>query len=66
LEAGQKAHRQKSAYLLRTNCEETDPALLRKRHIQLTKSEAAFRTAKSDQGMRPVLHQKEDRVQVVF
>jgi len=26
--AGQKAHRQKAAYLLRTHCEETDPALL--------------------------------------
>ena len=28
LDAGQKAHLQKGAYLLRTNCDETDPALL--------------------------------------
>lgn len=63
LEAGQTAHRQKGAYLLRTNCEETDPALLWKWYIQLTQAEAAFRTAKSDLGLRPVFHHKEDRVQ---
>jgi transposase len=63
LDAGQKAHRQKGAYLLRTNCEETDPVLLWKWYIQLTQAEAAFRTAKSDLGLRPVFHQKEDRVQ---
>ena len=63
LDAGQKAHRQKGAYLLRTNCEETDPALLWKGYIQLTQAEAEFRTAKSDLGMRPLFYQKEDRVQ---
>lgn len=63
LDAGQKAHRQKGAYLLRTNCEETDPALLWKWYIQLTQAEAAFRTAKSDLGLRPVFHHKQDRVQ---
>ncbi|MEY4488055.1 MAG: hypothetical protein RIQ79_563 [Verrucomicrobiota bacterium] len=63
LDAGQKAHRQKGAYLLRTNCEENDPALLWKWYIQLTQAEAAFRTAKSDLGLRPVFHQKEHRVQ---
>jgi len=61
--AGQKAHRQKGAYLLRTNCDETDPALLWRWYIQLTQTEAAFRTAKSDLGLRPIFHQKEDRVQ---
>jgi len=63
LDAGQKAHRQKGAYLLRTNCEETDPALLWTWYIQLTQAEAAFRTAKSDLGMRPIYHRREDRVQ---
>jgi transposase len=63
VDAGQKAHRQKSAYLLRTNCEETDPAQLWRWYIQLTQAEAAFRTAKSDLGLRPVFHHKEDRVQ---
>jgi transposase len=63
LDAGQRAHRQKGAYLLRTNCDETNPALLWKWYIQLTQAEAAFRTAKSDLGLRPVFHHKEDRVQ---
>lgn len=63
LDAGQTTYRQKGAYLLRTNCEETDPVLLWRWYIQLTQAEAAFRTAKSDLGLRPVFHQKEDRVQ---
>lgn len=62
LDAGQKAYRQKGAYLLRTNCEESDPATLWKWYIQLTQAEAAFRTAKSDLGLRPIFHQKDDRV----
>ncbi len=48
---------------MRTNCDETDPALLWKWYIQLTQAEAAFRTAKSDLGLRPVFHHKENRVQ---
>ena len=63
LTSGQRAHRQKGAYLLRTNCEETDPAQLWRWYIQLTQAEAAFRTAKSDLGMRPIYHQLEHRVQ---
>jgi hypothetical protein len=63
LAAGQKAQRHKGAYLLRTNCEETDPALLWRWYVQLTQAEAAFRTAKSDLGLRPVFHHKPDRVQ---
>jgi len=63
LAAGQKAHRQKGAYLLRTNCAETDPAQLWRWYIQLVQAEAAFRTAKSDLGLRPLFHQKEQRVQ---
>jgi hypothetical protein len=43
--------------------EETDPALLWRWYIQLTQAEAAFRTSKSELGLRPVFHQKEDRVQ---
>ena len=49
--------------MLRTNCEETDPAQLWRWYIQLTQAEAAFRTAKSDLGLRPIFHHKEDRVQ---
>ncbi|MDF9834333.1 hypothetical protein M2103_002579 [Ereboglobus sp. PH5-5] len=63
LEQGRKANRQKGAYLLRTNCEETDPAQLWKWYVQLTQAEAAFRTSKSDLGLRPVFHHKQERVQ---
>jgi len=61
--AGRKAYRQKGAYLLRTNCEETDPALLWRWYMQLTQAEAAFRTVKSDLGLRPIYHRKQDRVE---
>lgn len=53
----------KGAYLLRTNCTETDPAKLWRWYMQLTQAEAAFRTAKSDIGLRPVFHHKTDRVE---
>ena len=63
LEKGAHADLAKGAYLLRTNCTETDPAKLWRWYIQLTQAEAAFRTAKSDIGLRPVYHQKTDRVE---
>lgn len=50
------------ACLLRTNCTGTDPALIWKRHIQLTQAEEAFRISKSDLHLRPVFHQKTERV----
>lgn len=52
----------KGAHLLRTHCTETDPAKLWRWYMQLTQAEAAFRTAKSDIGLRPVFHQKAARV----
>jgi transposase len=51
------------AYLLRTNCPERDPQKLWHWYIQLTEVEDAFRTSKSDLGLRPVYHHREDRVQ---
>ena len=51
------------AYLLRTNCKESDPAQLWKWYVQLTQAEAAFRTAKSDLKLRPIYHQKTERVE---
>jgi transposase len=63
LEAGQMAHRRWGAYLLRTNCEQTDPAILWRWYIQLIAAEAAFRTAKSDLGLRPIYHHTESRVE---
>lgn len=51
------------AYLLRTNCTETDPAKLWRWYIQLCQAEDAFRISKSDLSLRPVFHQKTDRVE---
>jgi hypothetical protein len=45
------------------NCTETDPAKLWRWYMQLTQAEAAFRTAKSDIGLRPVYHRKTERVE---
>jgi len=44
-------------------CTETDPAKLWRWYIQLTQAEAAFRTAKSDLKLRPIYHQKTERVE---
>jgi transposase len=51
------------AYLLRTNHPEEDPVRLWRWYVQLTQAEAAFRTSKSDLGLRPVFHQKTARVE---
>lgn len=50
-------------YLLRTNYDEPDPAALWSIYMQLTQAETAFRITKSDLGLRPVFHQKRERVQ---
>jgi transposase len=49
-------------YLLRTNLTETAPATLWKRYMQLTDAEWAFRIAKDELEIRPIWHQREDRV----
>jgi transposase len=51
------------AYLLRTNCVEKDPAQLWRWYMQLTQAEDAFRISKSDLKLRPVFHQKTERVE---
>jgi transposase len=51
------------AYLLRTNCTETDPVKLWRWYIQLQQAEAAFRTSKNDLALRPLYHQKTERVE---
>ena len=63
LDRGRWAHQAHGAYLLRTNCLEKDPAQLWRWYIQLTQAEAAFRTEKSDLHLRPIYHQKTDRVE---
>lgn len=49
-------------YLLRTNVTDWSAEDLWKAYIQLTEAEAAFRIHKSDLKIRPVWHQKQDRV----
>jgi transposase len=50
-------------YLLRSNLTAEDPAVLWTRYIQLTNIEAAFRSLKSDLGLRPIYHRRQDRVE---
>lgn len=50
-------------YLLRSNLVGEDPAVLWERYIQLTQIEAAFKTWKSELGLRPLYHQLEKRVE---
>lgn len=49
-------------YLLRTNVRDWTDEELWKAYIQLTDAEAAFRIHKTDLSIRPIWHQKEDRV----
>ena len=51
------------AYLLRTNCPEKEPAKLWRWYMQLSQAEDAFRISKSDLSLRPVFHQKTQRVE---
>ena len=49
-------------YLLRTNVQDWSDEELWKAYIQLSEAEEAFRIQKTDLQLRPIWHQKEDRV----
>jgi transposase len=49
-------------YLLRTNVEDWSDEELWRAYTQLSEAEAAFRIHKTDLQLRPIWHQKEDRV----
>jgi transposase len=51
------------AYVLRTNIEDWSDGQLWKAYIQLTQAEAAFRIHKDQLHVRPIWHQRADRVQ---
>src|ERR1700747_886756 len=51
------------AYLLRSNITDWGDQQLWKAYIQLTQAEAAFRIQKEQLTVRPIWHQREDRVQ---
>lgn len=51
------------AYVLRSNVTEWSDEKLWKAYIQLTQAEAAFRIQKDQLSIRPIWHQRQDRVQ---
>jgi transposase len=51
------------AYVLRTNIEDWSDEQLWRAYIQLTQAEAAFRIQKDELRVRPIWHQRADRVQ---
>jgi transposase len=56
------AEASEGCYLLRSNVTDWMPEDLWKAYIQLTEAEAAFRIHKSDLRIRPIWHQREERV----
>lgn len=58
-----KAEQRDGHYLLRSNLTGEDPGVLWERYVQLTQIEAAFKTMKSELGLRPIYHQLGHRVE---
>jgi len=59
----QKAELRDGHYLLRSNLVGENPEVLWELYIELTQIEAAFKTLKSELGLRPIYHQVEKRVE---
>jgi transposase len=57
------AQHSEGTYVLRTNVHEWSEEDLWRTYIQLTEAEAAFRIHKTDLSIRPIWHQKAERVQ---
>jgi hypothetical protein len=55
--------RREGRYLLRSNLTATDPAELWQFYLQLVEVEAAFKNLKSELAIRPIFHQREDRIE---
>ncbi len=53
----------RQCYLLRPNLTETDPKLLWEYYLQLVAIEGAFKNLKDDLQIRPIFHQKEERIE---
>jgi transposase len=58
-----RAWRREGRYLLRTNLTESDPAKLWSLYLQLVAVEEAFKNLKGDLAIRPIFHQKQERVE---
>jgi transposase len=57
------ARHSEGCYVLRTNIRDWSVEQLWRTYIQLSEAEAAFRIHKSELSLRPIWHQREDRVQ---
>ena len=55
--------RREGRYLLRSNLTGEDPAALWQYYIQLTEIEQAFKELKSDLAIRPIYHQRDERIE---
>ncbi|MFH1293574.1 MAG: IS1634 family transposase [Pseudomonadota bacterium] len=58
-----KVRRREGRYLLRTNLVGRDPAQMWEFYTQLVQVEEAFKTLKGDLAIRPIHHQKEERIE---
>lgn len=58
-----QVYRREGRYLLRSNLKSEDPAKLWKIYVQLTQIEEAFRNLKGDLAIRPIYHQKIERIE---
>jgi len=58
-----EVRRREGRYLLRTNLADYDPDVLWRYYMQLVFVEEAFRTLKGDLGLRPIFHQKPERIE---
>jgi transposase len=56
------ARHSEGTYILRTNVTDWTPQELWRTYVQLTDAESAFRIQKSDLSLRPVWHQKPERI----
>ena len=56
------AWKREGRYLIRTNLAETDGAEIWNYYLQLTEIEEAFKDLKGDLALRPIYHQREDRI----
>jgi hypothetical protein len=62
-EALRALRQREGRYLLRTNLPEDDPEQIWRYYMQLVFVEEAFRTLKNDLGLRPIYHQKPERIE---
>ena len=58
-----RARRREGRYLLRSNLAGEDPATLWRYYMRLTEIEQAFKELKRDLAIRPVFHQRQERIE---